>query len=630
MNRQAKNAEKKAGKHWGKKTFLFLQNPLILKYKWHLFVIFLTTFYFAIGLYLIFLNNPTVDEFLHFGASTLYAHGLGGNNEHPLFLKWLISLNLHHIPAQIDENQTEHNSSFSAISYSGLHIFHQARFIVLFFNFLPLIYFFSFLFSRKNIITNQKPITALFLLILIFSPAFYAHNYLVTFDVSAAFFAFATVISGYIFYKKIYENIQNKFFSRQILTPFFVFTLFLTIAINVKFSNVILLILPFFGLFFSIYQSIKFSKKNCGKNAILASLFGGIFSVFFTVLLSYLSFKNIPVEQIPSMFQNDKIPHETLLHHLNSVKNILPDFLDNFLNGVFVYVRGLIMTLMRSKDFSHPLIFGEYIQTNFLDYALKIFTFKETLAVIFLTIFSIFIFFKNLIKTIKSKHFFKPTAQTFFLFFFIFTPIIYVITAFQSTLLIGYRHFYTVLIFIYFLISLAFIRHFKHQILSIFIYILIPVLGVLGISQNLQYLNQFAQTKTFYFNDSTYNWGQRAISPIHFALKNQYLNENNYQNWAQYTFLTDYSNSVWNVYYPEKEAWFEKMTQNATQYKLWENLVENSSFEYIIIDSDVLQILKYNDKNPDSIAQKNLEFIKKNGKIIYSVPNLIYIIKLEK
>ncbi|XTZ10281.1 MAG: hypothetical protein ACQZ3N_09475, partial [cyanobacterium endosymbiont of Rhopalodia yunnanensis] len=164
-----------------------------------LIFITLVLIYFILGIYLISQTSITSDEPAYIGAAYAYTQGLGLNQEHPLFFKLVTSsiIKLFFSDYQItvpsinvisgDENMEVRLAAFN-LGYSFLlerpenfkQLIFILRFCYLFINsiFLIWIYFFTFYLPQiPTIVSNSLGI------LYVFSPSFYSHNFLISFDV---------------------------------------------------------------------------------------------------------------------------------------------------------------------------------------------------------------------------------------------------------------------------------------------------------------------------------------------------------------------------------------------------------------------------------------------------------------
>ncbi|GBF86482.1 glycosyl transferase [Aphanothece sacrum FPU3] len=198
--------------------------------------IILSCIYFLIGIFLIFQTSITGDEPAYLGAAYAYSQGLGLNVEHPLLLKLingaslkLFFQNLQVSVPLIDQIQNYDSAEGRLASFQvGYHllmgypehffnIIYVSRFGYLLFNsiFLIWLYFYTFVFKFIN-----SNVSLIFLTLYIFSPSFYSHSFLATFDVPASLYGLGSILSAIL----LSFNLE-KLFQKEILLHFIINTI---------------------------------------------------------------------------------------------------------------------------------------------------------------------------------------------------------------------------------------------------------------------------------------------------------------------------------------------------------------------------------------------------------------------
>jgi hypothetical protein len=598
--------------------------------KWiYWWIFFMSASYALIGWYLIHKNNITIDEFLHFGAAALYADGLGGNNEHPFLHKVVISFFLQgRVDPGLLMQEDAYGTAYHIITVMGLQLFQASRGIILALNSLPVIYLMCLALSDQ--LVRARSVLVALVSIIVFSPSFFSHNYLITFDVGAALYALAAVVSSLVFLHTLMEK------HRFDLFQFLLLVVWTTAAINIKFSNMILV--PYFVLFAAVVVYVILKKKgadmkrNLAQCAAAFALFG-VVAVSCTALLSERAFGNTSVDSRDGILLYHKIDNSQFVATDATLSRNLPEPIYGVARGLLVYYRGVRMTLARSHDAQTVLIDGTFGYATFTVFAAKAFWLKESTGFIVMLLLSIgsavwIIARRGRIQIIFSR------PLVIFGGLFIAYPLAYLILGSNSALNIGYRHFYPILIFVYVFAAYCLVVA-THKQVKWYAAALIAVVltGALALSSNMAYINIFARDTIMKFNDSTYNWGQQNYNIMSQAIDDGRVTEKNASSWAHFVFLNGDFNYKMRMFYPAKTSLFDQMSANNSQYHLDTVLLPDTPIRYLMIDSDELQrlygIVRQDTNNADTkkqinITQKNLDILKKSP-ILYQVSGLVYV-----
>jgi hypothetical protein len=481
------------------------------------YLVLLILFYFSLGIYLAIHNSLTSDEPAYIGAAYLYQHGQGFNQEHPLLLKVAnaigLSLLFPNLQIPIPKIDPSDYAQIGTITYTtGFKVLMFlperlqtivlfSRFIYLFFNSILLFWLYLYTF----IIPKINPRIALTLATLyVFSPSFYSHSFLITFDCSAAIYALLTIFSIAITIASL-----KQWSKKSLVFQFTIITILLFCALNVKFSNMILLPI------------------------VIASYLSALVYLFFTRQFRLLQYFGI-LSGFSLLIQPVLI--STLYHY---AFGSLPgqSFLDNFNR----FIQGILMTKGMVNEVRIPFLDGDFRQITYSQYISKIFWFKENLGLFAISLLFLVIVCYSTWKSLRNKQSLhrirKMMMQVGLLHFilifafallFVIYPCLYFYLAKDSRLVIGYRHFYPVLIFIYlFLAFSTVIIKSKSQMIVFKICLAVYVfLGIIGIPQSLSYVNFFwQQEKWLLVNDSSLNWGQENLNVVNYILSNKILSE---------------------------------------------------------------------------------------------------------
>ncbi|EAZ92656.1 hypothetical protein [Crocosphaera chwakensis] len=571
--------------------------------------IFLVIIYYIIGFCLINKTSITSDESAYIGAAYAYTQGLGLNQEHPLFFKLINSLiisvffpdynlevptiNIISGEESIEARLAAFNLGYNLLMENAKN-FHQLLFSLrlpyLIFNSFIFVWFYLYTFIFKKI---PSQISLVFAILYTFSPSFYSHSFLIAFDVSVSIYALLSVLTLII----IYDTVINS--NNLLAFHFLVFTICLFIALNAKFSNLILLPITL-GTY--IFIAIFLFKKKKTQRLIQFSLFG-VFSLLIQALLISLMYR----------WAFGNLPNQSLIDNL------------------WAYIDGIKMNLSTAGGIREPFWNGQFVSMTSLGYLTKIFWFKENpgLFIVGLFLVSILIYKISFQKIVSKDYINKQTLPLIILGSAY--PLIYFWLTKDSRFIIGYRYFYPIILFIYLLIaSLTVILKHKWQkyvllgVLNLYVY-----LGILGINQSLSYVNPlWTQEKWKLADDSTINWGQETEHGVKYLLSRNLLPKDNnnvitYQlfgvnmGFVQYLDLLskiqDYPINIESYYAPPR-------------FNPESEVISQLPYQYLLIDSTVKQKI-YAQKETNPIAAKNWKLLI-NNQPIYSRNDTIFIYKL--
>lgn len=583
-----------------------------------LIFITLVLIYFILGIYLISQTSITSDEPAYIGAAYAYTQGLGLNQEHPLFFKLVTSsiIKLFFSDYQItvpsiniisgEENMEVRLAAFN-LGYSFLlerpenfkKLIFILRFCYLFINsiFLIWIYFFTFYLPQIPTIVSNSLAT-----LYVFSPSFYSHNFLISFDVSVSIYALLSIWTMIIVIRQL-----EKFKNFELIISFVILNFVFFLAINAKFSNLILV--PIILSAYSI-SLIYLLRKNLKNLAIKFGILGFISLLIQPILIFFMyryAFRNLPNQSI--------------------------------INNIQRYIQGIQMNLSTVGGIRKPFWYENFISINSLEYLNKIFWFKENPALFIITILIVIILIsqviiervdvKNLLK--KSVNFKNNKGQIYLLFLGFSYPLIYLKLTHDSRFIIGYRYFYPLIIFIYFSIAYLTVllkkkwqKYFLIGSLSLYIYF-----GLLGIPQSLSYVNPlWTLEKWRLADDSTINWGQETQHAVKYLLNNYLLPEKNIDTIVYKTFGVNI-NFVQYLYLLSQEKKYAIDIQSYYSYDYFNpetTDITQLNVKYLLIDSTVKQqIISQIFHNP--LAAKNWKFLV-NQIPIYSRNGIIFIYQL--
>ncbi|BAP17715.1 hypothetical protein ETSB_0913 [cyanobacterium endosymbiont of Epithemia turgida isolate EtSB Lake Yunoko] len=574
--------------------------------------------YFILGIYLISQTSITSDEPAYIGAAYAYTQGLGLNQEHPLFFKLVNSLiiNLFFSDYNIivpsiniisgEENREVRLAAFN-LGYSFLlerpenfkKLMFILRFCYLFINSIFLIWMYFFTFCIPQIPTSVSICLGI---LYVFSPSFYSHNFLMSFDVSVSIYALSSIWTIIIIIRQL-----EKFKNSELIICFFILNLLFFLAINAKFSNLILVPIILFAYSISLIYLLRKNLKN------LAIKFGilGFISLFIQPILIIFMYRYA--------FRN--LSNQSIIDNIQR------------------YIQGIQMNLSTAGGIRKPFWYEDFTPITSLEYLNKIFWFKENPALFIITIVIIIILITQLIiERINVKHCIQKLLNIrrnkykLYLFFLgVSYPLIYLKLTYNSRFIIGYRYFYPLIIFIYFGIAYLTVfldkkwqKYFLIGSFSLYIYF-----GLLGIPQSLSYVNPlWTSEKWRLADDSTINWGQETQHAVNYLLTNYLLPEKNIDTIVYKTFGVNI-NFVQYLYLLSQEKNYAIDIQSYYSYDYFNPEITDITqlnVKYLLIDSTVKQqIISRIFYNP--IVEKNWGFLANNIPI-YSRNDIIFIYQL--
>ncbi len=576
----------------------------------------------GIGYYNITHNSLTSDEPAYLGAAYAYTQGVGLNPEHPLILKlfnsllfWLKFPQLHvdlPNPHQLDSRAIR-LAAFDA-GYQLLMYFpdtfdslvQSSRWLYFGVNSLLFLWLGIYSFGFKLL---HPQIALIFATLWIFSPSFASHQSLIAFDVALAVTALMTILTTAI---ALYSVIQGQ--GKYLAWQFLILTISLSLAINIKFSN--LLLLPL----------------------VLISL--GITSVYLIQQKSPLTRKFIGFSLGSLLLQP--------LIILGMYRLAFAAEIDQSLGAIFQrYLTGLEMTMITAKGEQVPFLWGAFQPVNYGQYISKIFGYKEN-PVLFLLIGIMiwalfryakkqkthdqglsFLSFKGLIRAkLMSKPFLWLMAVSLLIAAY---PLLYFGLAKSSRFVIGYRYFYPVLLFGYFLLTilLVILKAYYPQKLLILGLLLYSLAGAIAVPQTLSYVNPFwLGEKWLLANDSTLNWGQENRTIVQYLLQNQLLPKYNQNSFIHRTFNVAVNVNQYLELLPKQEN-YELDSQSYYQQAAFEplqNSITQLPHRYLLIDSSVKQTL-YAQRQQSVIAAQNWQYLVTHTPV-YSHNDIIFLYQL--
>ncbi len=571
----------------------------------------LVSIYFGLGFFLANKVGVVGDETAHLSAAHGISQGFGLNYEHPSLVKFfnslLINLFFDGYPSS-DTDQWSRSLDFLLNSrYNKEKIIFSSRLVYLFFNSQIFIWIYYFCFKKKFL---SPFLSLIFLTILVFSPSFFSHNYLLTFDVAASITALAFIINlAYI--NKYWQNLNNlEFLFFSFLTGFSLF-----FAVNTKFSN---LILVFIFLVFIFCKLINLNVKKINwpeqllKLIYLSSIIFWLNLVLIFLLYSY-SFWNI----------------------IFVTKNPWFNFWIRILSPFYFYFKGAWLTLGRSNDPHFNFFDGEFVISSYQEFVFRVFWFKETPAFLISLSFGTFglIYF-----ILKKKSYLNLNLKNLIWAAY---PLIYFWLAKNSEFTIGYRHFYPVLIFIYFATAFGLTQLYKLKVSNLWlkftkkflVLALVLFLGFFlfqGYSQNLTYVNAlWKKPKWMLANDSTINWDQDlAGALVYFRQQNLFNSQQNPETGQDWNLALNISNGPNTRLYLTEIFGNEFRLQNFSEafVDLKKTKLKETKYEYLIIDSTHRQVLEA-EKINNQIAKQNLNLLD-SSQIIYKKNDVVWIYRL--
>ncbi len=573
--------------------------------------------YIVIGCYGIQNNSLTSDEPAYIGAAYSYYQGLGLNPEHPLFLKltnsllfWLQLIHIQKdIPALNNFINTFNSLDLNQIRLAAFNVGYQllmfhlqqfdnlvlgSRLIYLGFNSLILIwlYFYSVLLKLIN-----PKIALTFAVLWIFSPSFSSHSSLVTFDVAVAVSALMTVLSTAI---DVYSvvHLRGQFLSWQFISLAFS----LCFAINTKFSNLLLLPIVAIALLTTSLYLLKIKKVDLARQFIAGSGLSLGIQPILIWLMYRLAFRQMPGQSIGDIVQR--------------------------------YLTGIQMTIVTAKGEQIPFLHGQFRFVTYAQYLGKVIWFKENPVLFLLALFMLGIAGRWLWQRRNHLGYYWQsqgiTVGGFALMIAAY-PLIYGYLAQGSRCVIGYRYFYPILIFIYYLIAVLAITlrpYYPQKLLAILLALYIGF-GLLAIPQTLSYVNPLWRSQKWLLaNDSTLNWGQENRHAADYLLSQNLIPRVNKTDFIFSTF-----NAAINI-----NQYLEILSQkynisldiqsyyNQPYFQPLEDDINQLAYRYLLIDSSVLQILAV-ERHNQAIAANNWNFLQ-NHQPIYTRNDIIFLYSL--
>ncbi|MGK7955188.1 MAG: hypothetical protein AB4063_07990, partial [Crocosphaera sp.] len=451
------------------------------------------------------------------------------------------------------------------------------------------IYLYTFLFKKI-----PKQVCWVFSILYVFSPSFYSHNFLAAFDVTVAVYALLSTLTLMVIYDTVIKDNNH-------LLPihFIVLSFCLLVAINAKFSNLILVPITLGTYIFIGFNLIKKQKNGRFLEFVSLSVLSLIVQIIAIILMYSWAFRNLPNQSL--------------------------------IDKLLIYIDGINMTLSTSILTREPFWDGQFVPMTSLEYLSRIFWFKENLGLFLISLFLLSILIYNI--TTQKIHIKKYITQQTLPLIILGSayPLIYFCLIQDSRNIIGYRYFYPLILFVYLLIaSLTLILKHKWQKyvlvggLTLYVYF-----GIVGIPQSLSYVNPlWNQEKWKLADDSTINWGQETETVVNYLLTHNLLPENNNNliahqlfgvniNFIQYLDLvSQISNYPLNIqsYYGHPALNFETKK------------ISELPHQFLLIDSTVKQKI-YAQKDNNPLAADNWNFLN-NHQPIYSKNDIIFIYKL--
>lgn len=571
--------------------------------------ILLIIVYYIIGIYLIQQTSITSDESAYIGAAYAYTKGLGLNQEHPLFFKLINSAIINSffpdyqvavpsIKIITGEESIEARLAAFNLGYNLLmeqpetfkRLLFSLRLPYLIFNSFLLfwLYLYTFVFQKIN-----SQISLVFAILFVFSPSFYSHNFLIAFDVAVSVYGLLSILTLRVIADQIgKESYQN------LVSHFVILTLLLFVALNAKFSNLILLPIIAAAYFIIALHLFKNSQK---KRLILFASLASVSLLIQPLLISLMyswAFRNLPNQ---SLF-----------------------------NNFIAYLQGIQMNLSTAGGIREPFWQGKFTAMTSGDYLIKVLWFKENPGLFIITGILLIILIGQIFQEKRLKIAINQKTLPLILLSAAY-PLIYFFLTKNSRFIIGYRYFYPIILFLYLgIASLTLIVQHKWQKyvllggMTIYVY-----LGIVGIPQSLSYVNPlWTQDKWQLTDDSTINWGQETQHAVEYLLTHQLLPEENnhvitYQLFGVNIGFVQYLDLISKQQdYPiDIESYY---AQSRFNYAAEE--IAKLPHQYLLIDSTVKQQISAH-KNDNKIVAKNWEFFKKHQPL-YSRNDIIFIYQL--
>ncbi|WP_198648584.1 hypothetical protein [Cyanothece sp. BG0011] len=566
--------------------------------------------YYSIGLYLILNTSITSDESAYVGAAYSYTQGLGLNREHPLFFKLINSLiinlfypdyNLTIPPINFIRGEESIEARLAAFNLGynllmqNLNNFHKLLFSLrlpyLIFNGFIFFWLYLYTFIFKKI---PDQVSLVFTILFVFSPSLYSHNFLIAFDVSVAVYAVLSILTLMVIYETVIKG-DSQFF----LIHFLVFSFCLLVAINSKFSNLILLPITIGTYIFIGLYLFKNQKSKRLINFLSLSLLSLIIQATIIILMYGWAFRYLAESSL--------------------------------MDKILIYIDGINMTLSTSTLIREPFWNGQFVSMTSLGYLSKIFWFKENPGLLIMGLFlGLILVYKISSQKIVIKDYINKQTLPLIILGSAY-PLIYFLLIQDSRNIIGYRYFYPVILFVYLLMasSTLLLKHKWQQYVLITILTIYMYFGVVGIPQSLSYVNPlWQQEKWKLADDSTINWGQETKHGVNYLLKNNLLPKDNHSVITHHLFgvnigfvqyldlLSQQNNYPINIqsYYAQPQ--FDPKTDKISEI----------SANYLFIDSTTKQTI-YAQKEDNPIAAENWNLLRQKQPI-YARNDIIFIYRI--
>lgn len=585
--------------------------------------------YGAIGSYFIQANGLTADEPAYIGAAYAYSQGIGLNLEHPLLLKiinsFLFSLlfpqiqvplaDVNHLdPVQI--RLAAFDTGYQVLMYypdSFKDVVHGSRMLYLGLNGL----FWLWLYSYSVVLKLLDPSIALVVgLLWLFSPSFISHSALIAFDVGVSWSALITMVSSAIL---IHTFLQKK--DTFITLQFIILTLSLGVALNTKFSNLLLIPILVMGLGGTALYLWQKAYTRQAQQLTVGSSCCLLIQPLFTLALYHFAFRGMGGNSLINLW-----------HY---------------------YWRGLEMTLVTAKGEQVPFLMGQFRPVTYGQYVTKIMWFKENPALWLLLIMIMIVLLSQLkmalsqnknsvirvsrqwLNLVRSKQ--QTSCLVVVAILMAIYPLTYAYLAQGSRVVIGYRYFYPVILHLYFLVAILLIglRHLYPRYLLFASLGLYLILGLLGFPQGLSYVSPlWPMPKWLLANDSTLNWGQESQRAVNDLYQNSRLPQRNQNTFIFNTFNTAINiNQYIEILSKNRQLGLDLQSYyNQPRFDPLKQEIKQLDYDYLLVDSTVLQALQAASATPPAGVERktiadNLEFLQKN-RPIYTHNDIMFLYAL--
>jgi hypothetical protein len=619
------------------KAFLFIK-----KYILGLSFLLLIFSYFAVTIYHSQNDFITSDELAHVGAAESYNYGLGLNWEHPPAEKFLNSVFIRLFMPDLEFNgpEKEGQNQFTRGSYlyfdsqySPQFFLTVSRFSYILYNSILFLWVFLYAWVFKLI---SKGLSLTFLVITVFSTSFITHAHLITYDVGGSIAVFLTILSLLLL---VFNFHKFTFFQRFLHS--FVFSILFGLALTTKFSNLIVVPVLVFIILFAVIYSL-FNKKYklffqafgfCIMSAVIPFLMIGGFYQYGFYNKDYIFTKR------PVLGETSQV-YNLYADFNNYVKDTNPEIHEK-LEPWWWYGEGVVATIARSSEIQEPFLYGEFRNVNFGEYVFNLFWFKENpvlylflLVALFSLVYYLIRFAREEILQPEFRKIFLKKNLWYVLYFsssFAAFLIFYTVYSSNTALVIGYRHFYPGLIFIYGIAAFFVYKLIEKQKLAWLAYslcLIYIIFGIAAVPQSLTYTNfLWTQDKYLLAGDSTINWAQDHGSAYKYLLDNNLINDQNKTKIASYIFnLFLAPDKIVRV---EGGPNYPELGRQKAQYQFGVDQIpiQQTPWEYLIVDINFFQnAIKLSDKSP--IAKQNYEYIK-SLKPIFQKNDVIFVYKLK-